>query len=139
MLISRKVTQDKIVVTDFRHLNIRIAKNNLAYHLLKDTFPVLGSPRCEVPLVIDLKDVFYSLRLLENSNRYCGILPYFGSTSYMFKECLWDYLSHLQFGIIYKCYIRMFTKQKILQGNSGWSITCSLYQINHTWQNQKTY
>ena len=31
MLISRKITQDKRVVTDFRHLNIRIAKNNLAY------------------------------------------------------------------------------------------------------------
>ena len=26
MLISRKVTQDKRVVTDFRHLNMRIAK-----------------------------------------------------------------------------------------------------------------
>ena len=43
MLSSRKVTLDKRVVTDFRHLNIRIAKNNLAYPLLKDTFPVLGS------------------------------------------------------------------------------------------------
>ena len=31
MLISRKVTKDKRVVTDFRHLNVRIAKNNLAY------------------------------------------------------------------------------------------------------------
>ena len=38
MLISQKVTQDKRVVTDFRHLNMRIAKNNLAYPLLKDTF-----------------------------------------------------------------------------------------------------
>ena len=38
MLISRKVTRDKRVVTDFRHLNIRIAKNNLAYPLLKNTF-----------------------------------------------------------------------------------------------------
>ena len=37
-LISRKTTKDKSVVTDFRHLNIRIAKNNLAYPLLKDTF-----------------------------------------------------------------------------------------------------
>ena len=35
MLISRKLTQDKRVVTDFRHLNVRIAKNNLAYPLLK--------------------------------------------------------------------------------------------------------
>ena len=31
MLISRKLTKDKRVVTDFRHLNVRIAKNNLAY------------------------------------------------------------------------------------------------------------
>ena len=31
MLISRKLTRDKRVVTDFRHLNVRIAKNNLAY------------------------------------------------------------------------------------------------------------
>ena len=31
MLISQKVTQDKRVVTDFRLLNMRIAKNNLVY------------------------------------------------------------------------------------------------------------
>ena len=45
MLISRKVTQDKRVVTDFRHLNMRIAKNNLAYPLLNDTLfiPYFGS------------------------------------------------------------------------------------------------
>ena len=42
MLISRKATQDKRVVTDFRHLNIRMAKNNLIYPLLKDIFSVLG-------------------------------------------------------------------------------------------------
>ena len=42
-LISRKLTKDKRVVTDFRHFNVRIAKNNLAYPLLKDTFSVLGS------------------------------------------------------------------------------------------------
>ena len=48
MLITRKLTKDKRVVTDFRYLNIRIAKNNLAYPLLKDTFSVLGSSKCEV-------------------------------------------------------------------------------------------
>ena len=31
MLISRKPTEDKSIVTYFRHLNVRIAKNNLAY------------------------------------------------------------------------------------------------------------
>ena len=35
MLISRKLTKDKRVVTDFRHLNVRIAKNNLAYPLIR--------------------------------------------------------------------------------------------------------
>ena len=86
MLISRKVTQDKRVVTDFRHLNLRIAKNNLAYPLLKDTFSVLGSSRCEVLSVLSLKDAFHSLRLSENSKRYCGILPYFGSALYLYQR-----------------------------------------------------
>ena len=45
MLISRKMTQDKRVVTDLRHLNMHITKNNLAYPLLKDTFSMLGSSK----------------------------------------------------------------------------------------------
>ena len=60
MLISRKVTKDKRVVMDFRHLNMHIAKNNLAYPLLKDTFSMLGSSKCEVMSVLDLKDAFHS-------------------------------------------------------------------------------
>ena len=67
MLVSRKLTKDKRVVTDFRHLNMRIAKNNLAYPLLKDMFTLLGSSKCEVLSVLDLKDAFHSLRLTENS------------------------------------------------------------------------
>ena len=57
MLISQKMTSDKRVVTDFRHLNMRIAKNNLAYPLLRDTFALLGSSKYEVLSVLDLKDV----------------------------------------------------------------------------------
>ena len=47
MLISRKVTKDKRAVTDFRCVNVRTAKNNLAYPLIKDRFSLLGSSRCE--------------------------------------------------------------------------------------------
>ena len=86
MLISRKMTKDKRVVTDFRHLNMWIAKNNLAYPLLKDTFSMLGSSKCEVMSVLDLKDAFHSLRLTENSKKFCGILPYFGSPSYLYQR-----------------------------------------------------
>ena len=86
MLISRKMTKDKRVVTDFRHLNMQIAKNNLAYPLLKDTFSMLGSSKCEVMSVLDLKDAFHSLRLTENSKKFCGILPYFSSPSYLYQR-----------------------------------------------------
>ena len=74
MLISRKQTSDKRVVTDFRHLNTRIAKNNLAYPLLRDTFSLLGSSKCEVMSVLDLKDAFHSLQLSEKSQKYRGML-----------------------------------------------------------------
>ena len=86
MLISRRMTSDKRVVTDFHHLNTRIAKNNLAYPLLRDTFSLLGSSKCEVMSVLDLKDAFHSLRLSEKSQKYCGILPYFGSASYLYQR-----------------------------------------------------
>ena len=65
---------------------MRIAKNNLAYPLLKDTFSVLGHSQCEVLSVLDLKDAFHSLRLSDNSKRYCGVLPYFGSTLYLYQR-----------------------------------------------------
>ena len=86
MLISRKMTQDKRVVTDFRCLNMYIAKTNSAYPLLKNTFTMLGSSKCEVLSVLDLKDAFYLLRLTENSKMYCGIFPYFGSLSYLYQR-----------------------------------------------------
>ena len=73
-------------MTDFRHLNMHIAKNNLTYPLLKDPFTLLGSSRYEGLSVLHLKDSFHSLRLTENSKRYCGILPYFGSASYLYQR-----------------------------------------------------
>ena len=86
MLISRKFTRDKRVVTDFRHLNVRIEKSYLAYPLLKDAYLVLGNSRWEVLSVSDFKDAFHSLRLTENSKRFCGISPYFGSTLYLYQR-----------------------------------------------------
>ena len=85
-LISQKLTLDKRVGTDFRHLNMRIAKNNLVYPLLRDTLALLGSSKCEVMSVLDLKDAFHSLQLSEKSQKYCSILPYFGSASYLYQR-----------------------------------------------------
>ena len=58
----------------------------MAYPLLKDTFTLLGSSKCEVLSVLDLKDAFHSLRLTEKSKKYCGILPYFGSACYLYQR-----------------------------------------------------
>ena len=65
---------------------MRIAKNNFAYPLLRDTFALLGSSKCEVMSVLDLKDAFHSLRLSEKSQKHCGILPYYGSASYLYQR-----------------------------------------------------
>ena len=78
--------EDKRVVTDFSHLNVRIAENNLAYPLVRDTFSVLSKSKCEVLSVFVLKDAFHSLRFFEDSKRYCCILPCFGSASYIYQR-----------------------------------------------------
>ena len=70
------LTKDKRVVTDFRHLN------------MSDMFSVFGNSNCKVLSVLNLKDAFHLLRLSENSKRYCGILPYFGSSSYLYQRML---------------------------------------------------
>ena len=86
MLISRKLTKDKRGATDFRHLNVSIGKNNLAYPLVRDTFSVLGCLKCKVLSVLDLRNPSHSLTISETSKRYFGILPYFGSASYLYQR-----------------------------------------------------
>ena len=48
-------------------------------------FLVLGSSKCEVLSVLDLKDALNLLILSKHSKKYCRILPYFGSTSYLYQ------------------------------------------------------
>ena len=62
--------KDKRGVSNFRHRNMRIAKTNLAFPLVKDTFSMLGSSNCEVLSVFDLKDGFCLFRLTEESKKY---------------------------------------------------------------------
>ena len=90
MLISHKLTKDKRVVTDFRHLNVGIAKNNLAYPLVRDTFSVLGNSKCEVLSVLHLKDTFHSLRLLEETKSTVVFYHILEVHHTYIKECLWD-------------------------------------------------
>ena len=54
--------------------------------MVRDTFSVSGNSKCEVLLVLDLKDAFHSLRLLEEVKKYCNILLYFGSALYIYQR-----------------------------------------------------
>ena len=84
MLISRKLTKDKRVVTDFRHLNV--SKTQFGLSISQGHIFSHRKSKCEVLSVLDVKDAFHSLRLSENSKRYCRILPYFGSSSYLYQR-----------------------------------------------------
>ena len=90
MLISHKLTQDKRVVTDFRHLNIRIAKNNLAYPLVRDTFLVLGPSKCEVLSVLDLKDAFICYGFQSRQRNFVVFYHILGVPCMSIRGCLWD-------------------------------------------------
>ena len=83
------MTKDKRVVTDFRHLNMHVAKNNLAYPLLKDAFSMLGGSKCEVMSVLDLKDAFHSLRLMENQRSFVAFLLTLGLLPTYTRGCQW--------------------------------------------------
>ena len=111
MLISRKMTKDKRVVTDFRHLNMCIAKNNLAYPLLKDTFALLGSSKCEVMSVLDLKDAFHSLRLTENSKKVLWNSSLFWKCFLLAPEDAYGY-KHFPSNLadLNQCHPRLFAK-----------------------------
>ena len=86
---KQKNDEKQRVMTDFRHLNMHIAKNNLAYPLLKDTFALLGSSKCEVMSLLDLKDAFHSLGLTENSKDIVEFFPILEVLLTCVKGCLW--------------------------------------------------
>ncbi len=86
MVIPRKNSSVKYcVVSDFRHLNSRLVTLNPSVPLLCDAIQQLGASECEVLSVIDLCDAYHTLRLDEESKKYCGITPYYGSPSYLYQ------------------------------------------------------
>ena len=85
MLITRKFTADKRPVVDFRLLNTRIMRRNIATPLMRDIVSILGNSHCEVFSCLDLKDAYHSIPLNKEAKEYCGIMPYFGSPHYRYE------------------------------------------------------
>ena len=137
MLISRKLTKDKRAVTDFRHLNVRIAKNNLAYPLVSDMFSMLGNSKCKVLSVLHLKDAFHSLRLSETQKDIVVYYHILVVPLIYIKECLWDSTFHPLFGShTLMQFWTVFKAGNIVK--QSWMIFCYLlHQKNHTWTNRR--
>ena len=85
MLITRKLTNDKRPVVDFRLLNTRILRRNTSIPLMSDVLSILSNSECGVASCVDIKDAYHSMKLTEKSKEYCDILPYFGSPIYRYE------------------------------------------------------
>ena len=74
------------IITDFRHLNPRLVRLNCSFPLVRDAIQILGTLECELISVIDLRDAHHTLRLSDESQKYCGITPYYGSDTYLYQR-----------------------------------------------------
>ena len=84
MAIPRKNSDIPRIVTDFRHLNTRLVTVNHTFTLVRDVIQSIGASQCEVMSVIDLKDAYHTLPLDKESQKYCGITPYYGADTYLY-------------------------------------------------------
>ena len=88
MLITRKLTNDKRPVVDFRLLNTIILRRNTSIPLMSemsDVLSILCNSECEVVSCVYIKDAYHSIKLTDKSKECCGILPYFGSPIYRYE------------------------------------------------------
>ena len=71
MLITRKLTNDKRPVVDFRLFNTGTLKRNTSISLMSDVLSILGNSKCEVVSCVDIKDAYHSIKLTEKGKEYC--------------------------------------------------------------------
>ena len=86
MLIPRKQGGIPRIVTDFRHLNSRLVVLQPSIPLIRDAIQIIGASGCEVISLIDLRDAYHTLPLSPKSKKYCGITPYYGSSTYIYQR-----------------------------------------------------
>ena len=104
LLVKRKQQNLYRVVTDFRVLNERLVRVNHAFPIVRDCLEAIGASKCEVMSVLDLRDAYHTLPLAEESQKYCGLTPYYGSLTYVYlrmgmgmscSPALWQQFVHI--------------------------------------------
>ena len=82
--VKRKQQNLYRVVTDFRVLNERLVRVNHAFPIVHECLEAIGASKCKVMSVLDLRDAYHTLPLAEESQKYCGLTPYYGSPIYIY-------------------------------------------------------
>ena len=54
--------------------------------MVRYTIQILRASGCELNSVIDLRDAYLTLGLSAESQRYCGITPYYESDTYLYQR-----------------------------------------------------
>ena len=86
LLVKRKNQPLPRVVTDFRILNEKLVKVNHAFPLVRDCVDAIGAANADVYSVFDLRDAFHTLFLEKESQKYCGVTPYYGADTYYYQR-----------------------------------------------------
>ena len=86
LLVAKRDSKDKRVVTDFRHLNRRIKRINHPFPLFHDTIKRLGNSKAQVLSIVDLKSAFFCLPLKKSAQKYTGIASYHGGKHYYYER-----------------------------------------------------
>ena len=85
-------------------LNERLVRVNHAFPIVRDCLEAIGASKCEVMSVLDLRDAYHTLPLAEESQKYCGLTPYYGSPTYVYlrmgmgmscSPALWQQFIHI--------------------------------------------
>ena len=104
LLVKRKQQNLYRVVTDFRVLNERLVRVNHEFPIVCDCLEAIGVSKCEVMSMLDLRDAYHTLPLAEESQKYCGLTPYYGSPTYVYLQmgmgmscspALWQQFVHM--------------------------------------------
>ena len=85
MLIPRPSGVPRIV-TDFRFLNSRLKLLQCSLPLMRDAIQNLGQADAEIASILDLRDAFHTLRVTARSQKFLGVMPYFGSQTYVYQR-----------------------------------------------------